>query len=381
MTEIAIRTPSDLATWVRSDDRRAQLARALPEDVSIDRFERLTTTALLQRPDLLDADQTSLWFALLEAAKRGLAPDGRQGVINVYRTKVKRGGKEEWIPVAQFLPMIGGVRDELARFGWALRTQVVYASDEFDYDEASDRVTHRRARLGSPRGEIIGAWAQGIRLRDGFRMNLVMDRAQIDEVREKAKGGDRLWDTWYDRACEKTVGHRLAKKLPLDPKERARIDRIIVEQRDPAEELYGPAEISESLPAAASELGAAGEPADPAPAAPPPAPDDEPEPTAAEPEPEAEPAPAPESGEADVQALADAASRYIPPNGKYAAGGQYGPKSLMEIAESGEDGARWLKWALGKISEPPEYAAAIWSFSRVFAPALYQEALARREEP
>jgi phage RecT family recombinase len=364
MSELATQqTPQDLVAWIRLPERRQQLALSLPEDVSIDQFERLTATALLQRPDLIEADRTSLWFALLDAAKRGLAPDGRQGVINVYNTKVKIDGKDAWIKKAQFIPMIGGVRDELARYGWALRTTVIYANDEFSYDASADLPTHHRAPIGTDRGEIIGAWASLIRIRDGFRINEVMDKAQIDEVRTKAKGGDRLWDTWYDRACEKTVGHRAAKKAPLDPKERERINLIIASDLEPgeaADTLYGPQEST----VAAVDQGAGG------PAAESPAPNHDDEPGLTE-----EPAVV----EADLQALASAAAEYVPPNGKFGADGQHGPKTLAEIMELGADGAKWLGWALEKVTAPPEYVAAVWSYARVFAPALYQEALAKRE--
>jgi phage RecT family recombinase len=364
MTTTAPSTTQDLVAWVRSPERRDQLALSLPEDVSIDQFERLTATALLQRPDLLDADRTSLWFSLLDAAKRGLAPDGRQGVINVYNTKVKVDGKDAWIKKAQFLPMIGGIRDELARYGWALRTTCIYSGDEFAYDVSADRPTHKRAPLGQPRGEIVGAWAQLVRLRDGFRINEVMDKAQIDEVREKAKGGDRLWDTWYDRACEKTVGHRAAKKAPLDPKERERIDLIVATELAPGEAaaaLYGPTTSEEGHRS----------PDDPEPREDEPGPSD---PTELEP---AETAPA--AGEADTTALAATAASYVPPNGKYAEKGHHGPKTLAEILALGDAGEKWIRWALATITAPPEYVAAVTSFARVHAVEAYQEALARKE--
>ena len=369
MTAIAIQTPNDLATWVRSPARREQLALALPEDVSIDQFERLTVTALLQRPDLLEADQTSLWFALLDAAKRGLAPDGRQGVINVYNTKTKDG----WQKKATFIPMIGGIRDELARYGWALRTTVIYSGDEFSFDLGNDRVEHHRAKLGTDRGEIVGAWAQLVRLRDGLRINEVMDKSQIDEVREKAKGGDRLWDTWYDRACEKTVGHRAAKKAPLDPKERERINLILDQPEiidgEAVESLYGPSSVGtdatteaqpepDSLPAAGTI-------------------DDEPGPAEADPAPEAPAAVV--DANADINELAEAASKFVPPNGKYSESGAHGPKTIAEIMETGKVGSDWLAWALLKIDKPAAYVTAVNDYARVFAPAIWQEAVAKRE--
>lgn len=374
MSEIATRNPAaELVEWVRSDDRREQIRRALPEDVSLETFERLTATALLQQPDLLLADRASLWLALLKAASVGLVPDGKQAFINVYNTKVEQGDREVTIKKATFQEMIGGVRDILGRYGWMLRTSVICENDDFAYDEGTDTPQHQRARLGTPRGEIIGAWAQAIH-RDGRRMAEVMDRAQIEYVRDHTKSSPRLWTEWFPQACEKTVGHRLSKKVPLDPKDRAILARLDVTELEPgqsAAELYGPepADLvgADGITATEETSETAGAPSSPEPA------------PAVAGDTDDEPGPSGELTADDMQALADLAGGYVPPTGKFSASGQNGPKSLAAIHEMGADGARWFAWALSKTLTPPEYAAAVTSYARVYCVAQYTEALAKKE--
>lgn len=232
-TDLEQRSPArELVEWIRSDETRAQLSLALPEGVPLARFERATATALLANPDLAKADRQSLYFAILSAAQRGLVPDGRQGAIVLYGTK------------AQFLQMIGGVRDTLAEYGWMLKTAVVYANDEFEIDEAAGTVTHR-PRLGDDRGDPIGAYAQA-KHRDGQqRMATVMTVEQINEVRDKTGvANNPAWKKWWPQMAEKTVGHRLADDVPLAPQDRRRVEWILsateLEPGESAAALYGP---------------------------------------------------------------------------------------------------------------------------------------------
>ena len=223
---------TDLVAFINEPARRAEIARALPEDINADRFERMTQTAIIRNPELLKADRASLWLALLGAAQAGLVPDGKQAAIVVY-------GK-----TATLIPMIGGVRDILADFGWTLQTSVIYANDDFAADLGSQRIVHNAVRPGGDRGDIDGAYAQAFH-RDGRRMVEVMSVTDINYVRDKSSRAAQNgpWKDWWTRMAEKTVGHRLAKKLSLDQKDKERISRVLAaEELEPAaatEMLYG----------------------------------------------------------------------------------------------------------------------------------------------
>src|SRR5438552_10623132 len=72
---------------------REQLKMALPDHIPVDRFIRVTLTAVQTNPDLLNPQKVqrqSLFGALTKAAQDGLLPDGREGVIIPYK------GKAQW---------------------------------------------------------------------------------------------------------------------------------------------------------------------------------------------------------------------------------------------------------------------------------------------
>jgi recombination protein RecT len=367
-TEVAARTQAnEIVEWMRSDERRNQIGMALPETVSLDRFERLTATALLANPEILKAERASLYLAILKAAQAGLVPDGKQGAIVVFGNK------------ASFMPMIGGVRDTLAEYGWTLATSVIYAADEFAIDVAEGRVTHRQPRPGVDRGAAEGAYAQAVH-RDGRRMAEMMTVAEINYVRDKSARSKNVWNDWWTRMAEKTVGHRLAKKLPLAEAERDRIARIVNEDFEPgagAAVLYGqprpelqPA--STPTPQAASEdvadahvQGADGSDATSQGAeedVTPSSSSDEPGPDL----PQADPGPA---VPAELQAAADAGAAFNPQSKNWRAeDGEY--MTVGEIFEAGgEKGREWIVWCLEKARG--EKLKAVTDFAAVY----FKEAL------
>lgn len=235
MSDIATRTtaPVELLQLVHDETLAGQIAQALPHDLPMTRFASAAKSAAMQNSELAKAEQKSLFLALVKCARLGLLPDGHQAIINVY------GGK------ATLIPMIAGVRDTVAKFGWTIKTAVVCQNDPvFEVDEANDTITHRRAPLGTDRGEMVGAYAVG-KHRDGRgRVIEVMDRQQVMARREKAKTKN-VWDGPFAHTMwEKTVAHRLAKKLPLDPRDAAIVHELVdaadLDDGDARAMLYGP---------------------------------------------------------------------------------------------------------------------------------------------
>ena len=63
--------------------------------------------AVKQTPELLNATPRSLFASVTKSAQDGLLPDGREGVIVVYREKQRGGGAQN---TAQWNPMTYGLR-------------------------------------------------------------------------------------------------------------------------------------------------------------------------------------------------------------------------------------------------------------------------------
>lgn len=189
---------------IQRADFRDRLAQALPPGVDVDRFTRVVLTAIQQNPQIANGDRQSLYNAAIRAAADGLLPDGREGAFVIM------GGKPTW------MPMVGGIIKRLAGAGITIDAQIVHENDEFEHVLGDDStIRHRAPKLGTPRGEPLGAYAIA-RLPNGMVMREVMDREQIEQVRRASRsGGSGPWKDWWTEMARKTVTRRLAKRLPI----------------------------------------------------------------------------------------------------------------------------------------------------------------------
>lgn len=194
---------------------RPQLAAALPANVPVDRFVRTALTSVQLHPELLLADRRSLFLSCLQAATDGLIPDGREGALVVFKTKVKRNGKDEWIDKVQWMPMYGGLlkkirnSDQLA----SIAANVVYEADQFDYELGDEeRIVHRPALTN--RGKQVAVYAIA-KLKDGSIYREVMPWSDVQQIRASSKAKDGpAWVNWGDEMARKSAIRRLSKRLP-----------------------------------------------------------------------------------------------------------------------------------------------------------------------
>jgi recombination protein RecT len=189
---------------------------ALPAHIPVERFMRVVTTAVTSNPDLLGADRRSLFESATKAAQDGLLPDGRDGALVIFNTKIKEDGKESWIKKVQWMPMIAGILKKVRNSGEliSISAYVAYSNDEFVYELGDDeKISHRPAleERGKPR--LVYAIAK---TKDGGIYREVMTVAEVEKVRavsRAAKSGP--WVDWWDEMARKTVMRRLAKRLPM----------------------------------------------------------------------------------------------------------------------------------------------------------------------
>ena len=242
--ELTIREETSKAVAnFRSPEFLEQVRYALPENESPHKFVRVLVTALMERKDLIAADRESLLTAAFKCAAMGLLPDGREAVIVVYKTKVKIDGRETWIQKCVLIPMVDGYTKIVGEYGWNLISEVIYENDEFDEGSTEKPLFHRRAKLGTDRGQPIGAFALATHPTKGFRQ-AIYDVHEIELVRSKSKQPQgELWTTFWDRAWKKTVAKYVAKHLPLDSKDKEQLlQRLDVEDLNDDQKidlLYG----------------------------------------------------------------------------------------------------------------------------------------------
>jgi hypothetical protein len=210
-TDIRQRTPQqELARMIEGDYFREQIQKALPANVTVDRFQRALLTAVMQNPDVAKADHQSIVLSAV-------------------------------------------VRD----------------GDTFEWSEEPPTITHKPAPTGD--GALVYAYAIATH-KDGRRIQRVVFPHEIEARRKQAKT-QNIWKQWPAEMWMKTAGHMLFSEIPLGDldQERDRLARIVnAWEQDPSQAvdaIYGPAPVAGELPpaempveGAAAALGPAAEP-------------------------------------------------------------------------------------------------------------------------
>src|SRR3990167_3703295 len=206
-----------VAAWedfeIELKQREQAIVSMLPNHVNRERFINSAIAAVKQTPALLSATPRSLFAAITKSAQDGLLPDGREGVITMYKEKQQ---DNSWVSIAQWNPMAWGLRKRARELDDIIvGTNVVYENDAFLYEEGDEpRIEHKPARLGTPRGIMIGAYAI-FRNEAGILHREVMDAEQIGQVRSQSKMPDGLmWTKFTTEAWRKTVLRRGFKSVP-----------------------------------------------------------------------------------------------------------------------------------------------------------------------
>ena len=194
-----------------------QFKAALPAHVSVEKFVRVTLTAVQTNPQLINADRRTLFAAATKAAQMGLLPDGREGAIVTFKDQ------------AQWMPMTAGIMKLVRNSGeistWSV--QAVYENDQFDFMLGDDEhITHKPAL--SNRGKLIAVYSI-VTMKDGEKSREVMSVEDVDAIRKRSRSANAgPWVTDYAEMAKKTVVRRHSKRLPLSTD----IDGVIREDDD-----------------------------------------------------------------------------------------------------------------------------------------------------
>jgi recombination protein RecT len=211
------RTPDSMVvSTLKSEPFQVSIQQALPPGMSKDKFTRAAITAIQKNPSILEGEKNSLYSSLVESANVGLLCDGKQAALVIFNTNVGSKQQPRWIKKVQFMPMVGGIVLNLGRAGVTVDTQVVHENDDFEVSFGDDpRIFHKPAQLGADRGTMIGAYAI-CRTKDGAVYREVMDKAQIEAVRNQSKAKDSLmWTQFASEGWRKTVLRRCSKRIPI----------------------------------------------------------------------------------------------------------------------------------------------------------------------
>ncbi len=181
-----------------------QFKAALPAHVSVDRFVRVTLTAVQTNPNLLNADRRTLFAAATKAAQMGLLPDGREGAIVTFKDQ------------AQWMPMVAGIMKLVRNSGeistWSV--QAVYENDTFDFCLGDEEHIIHKPNLAN-RGKLIAVYSI-VTMKDGEKSREVMSVEDVLAIKARSRSGNSgPWVSDFAEMSKKTVIRRHSKRLPL----------------------------------------------------------------------------------------------------------------------------------------------------------------------
>lgn len=236
-----------------------EFAPLLGSQSNVDAFVRVVLNAVLANPDLIVANRRSLIAACMKSAMDGLMPDGREAVLNVYNTKLKdkQSGREQWVKMAQYLPMVGGLIKSLYESGQVsmVDAAAVFEKDRFLFRRGDAPVLEHEPTFEDDPGKVKCAYVV-VRMTSGEIKREVMFRRDIEAVRKVSKAGDSEsspWAKWYEQMAIKSVIKRAVKQLPrMD-----RLDRQIAHDNEALgiAGQVGLGDIMSAPPAATESLG------------------------------------------------------------------------------------------------------------------------------
>lgn len=186
---------------------------------NVDKFIRVVLNSVLATPDLLGADRRSLIASCMKAAQDGLMPDGREAVLNIYRTNVaKRDEKPNWVSMVQYLPMVGGLIKKLYESGEIvyIDAAVVYANDRFVFRRGDAPALEHEPTMADDAGAIVAAYCV-VKMRNGETKREVLPMRDINRIKAASKSADSSsgpWNKWADQMAIKSVIKRIYKQLP-----------------------------------------------------------------------------------------------------------------------------------------------------------------------
>jgi len=180
-----------------------QIARALPKNLSVERFSRVCLTAVRSTPRLLQCDGRSLIAAVMLSAQTGLEP-GPLGHAYFVPKKIKGEWSVVWVMGYKGILDLANRSGVLAR----IEAHVVYANDDYEAEYGSNAFLRHRPHDGD-RGDVRGAYCLWRGRGDGDVQWRYMSRSQIEAVRaESASAGSDFspWNTplGYLAMCRKS---------------------------------------------------------------------------------------------------------------------------------------------------------------------------------
>lgn len=207
--QVAKKGPCTMQDYIKK--MQGEIAKALPSVLTLERFTRITLSALSTNAKLAQTTPKSFLGAMMTAAQLGLEPNTPLG--QAYLIPFRNHGTLE----CQFQLGYKGLIDLAYRSGdvSTIQAHTVYANDEFEYELGLEpKIRHIPAK--ADRGDPVYFYAV-FRTKDGgygFEVMSVEDVRQHGQKFSKSYGNGP-WQTNFEEMAKKTVLKKALKYAPL----------------------------------------------------------------------------------------------------------------------------------------------------------------------
>lgn len=187
----------------------SQIARALPNVITPERFSRMVLTAITKTPKLAECTPESFMGAMLTAAQLGLEPNTPLGQAYL----IPYGNKCEFQIGYKGLLELAHRSGELK----TLEAHCVYENDEFSVEYGlNPNLIHKPCF--KDKGELLGIYVVYHTNNGGYAFEF-MSKEDIENHRNQYsksyKSASSAWQTDFESMAKKTVIKRLLKYAPL----------------------------------------------------------------------------------------------------------------------------------------------------------------------
>jgi recombination protein RecT len=197
------------------ESNAAEIAKALPRGMTIERLSKVLLFSIDSNPDLLKCTQVSLLRAIKECVTLGLEPGGVRGLAYLIPYKV---GGQDFNRECQLIIGYKGLRELAMRSGMLqqLEARAVHRNDRFTVRFGLHPELEHTPELEDP-GPIVAVYCLA-RLADDEHHVEVMTLAEITAIRARSKAGNSgPWVSDFEQMARKTVIRRAMNYMTLSP--------------------------------------------------------------------------------------------------------------------------------------------------------------------
>lgn len=214
MTQAITQHKKEIKGWLKSDDFKAALAQSLPKHMTTERFVRVSLTATMKNPKLLECTRESIFKCMLDLSSLGLEPDGRRAHLIPY-------GKE-----AQLIIDYKGLIELAKRSGEIKSWRAMLVCENDIFKEINGQVQHEVDWLNPKgRGKAVAVYSHVVNQYDIHDYE-IMTFDEVEAVRKRSKAGKSgPWVSDFNEMAKKTVMRRHSKRLTLSPEFNDALDK------------------------------------------------------------------------------------------------------------------------------------------------------------